>query len=78
MIKSMTDWRLSITNSSSPKIVNNFVRTTDTSLSELAMRQVNNFFESLGISEEQLMQQFEQNRGEAFERFYDSVENKCL
>lgn len=74
MNKTFTEWQVASTTSSNPVIVNNFVRTTDTSLAELAMRQVNKYFGSLGADEEELMQRFEQERGIVFERFYGSVD----
>ncbi|MCJ7585488.1 MAG: hypothetical protein MUO30_12070 [Anaerolineales bacterium] len=70
MNKTFTEW--SVTTTKVP--ITNFIGTTDVSLAELAMRQVNRFFENLGENEEELLQRFEQNRGEAFERFYGSMD----
>lgn len=64
---------LSVT--STPKEQNiKFVSTTDISLAELAIREVNRYFENLNVNKEDLLQRFEQNRGEAFERFYGSMD----
>lgn len=48
------------------------VGTMDVSLAEIAMRQVNRLLENLNVDKE--IRRFEQNRGEAFERFYGSME----
>ena len=52
----------------------NSASTTDVSLAEIAMRQVNAFFAEIGINEEEFLQEFEENRGASFERFYGSMD----
>jgi len=75
MNKTRMEWKVASTNAFiKPEFPNNSFGTTDISLAELAMREVNKFFENLGKSENELMQDFEQNRGDAFERFYGTTD----
>ncbi|MGA2504420.1 MAG: hypothetical protein ABSG01_10055 [Anaerolineales bacterium] len=69
----ITEWRVASTNANSNKeFPRNLIGTTDISQAELAMSQVNKFFDSLGKSEAELTQEFEQNRVDVFEQFYGS------
>jgi len=68
----ITEWKTSSTTTA--RTAERFypVGTMDISLAELAMRQVNRFLED--GDKEQMLKRFEENRGEAFERFYGSME----
>ncbi len=73
MINSLTEWKTVSTNSGGDLLVDNFIRTTDSTMAELSMGMVNSFFGRMGKSKEELMQQFEENRGEVFESIYGSM-----
>jgi hypothetical protein len=73
MVMTITQWRVASTNANVKKeFPRNSIGTTDISLAELAMSQVNKFFDNLGKSEAELTHEFEQNRLDAFEQFYGS------
>lgn len=68
----VAEWRTASTTTAKPAERFDSVGTMDVSLAEIAMRQVNRLLENLNVDKE--IRRFEQNRGEAFERFYGSME----
>lgn len=68
----VAEWRTASTTTAKPTERFDSVGTMDVSLAEIAMRQVNRLLENLNVDKE--IRRFEQNRGEAFERFYGSME----
>jgi hypothetical protein len=74
MDKTIQEWKRSSTSSEEPIDKYYFYQTTNISISEIAMNQINLFFERLDIPDEKLMQSFFNNRGEVFERYYGTVD----
>jgi hypothetical protein len=74
MNKTIEEWRVASSASSELEDKYKFYPTTNISISEIAMNQLNLFFERVGTSEEKLMEDFIKNRGEVFERYYGTVD----